>query len=60
MGGSWYHLAPSGALSTGWLRDGGAWYYMDPASGAMATGARNIDGRRSTFDPSGHWIGYAS
>jgi len=29
-------------------------------SGAMVTGMQVIDGRRSTFDSSGRWVGYAS
>ena len=37
-------MAPSGALTTGWLKDGGSWYYLSTDSGAMYTG--------------GHWIGW--
>ena len=35
--GTWYYLDASGAMRTGWLRDGSVWYYLR-ASGAMATG----------------------
>ena len=58
-GSSWYYLSGSGAMATGWILDHGAWYYMDEA-GAMVTGMQVIDGRRSTFDSSGRWVGYAS
>jgi len=29
-------------------------------TGAMVTGTQEIDGRLSTFSPSGRWVGYAS
>ena len=58
-GSSWYYLSGSGAMATGWILDHGAWYYMDEA-GAMVTGTQEIDGRLSTFSPSGRWVGYAS
>ena len=58
-GSSWYYLSGSGAMATGWILDHGAWYYMN-GTGAMVTGTQEIDGRLSTFSPSGRWVGYAS
>ena len=57
--GSWYYMDANGAMATGWLRLGSSWYYMG-GSGAMVTGTQVVDGRRSTFDSSGRWAGYAS
>ena len=58
-GSAWYYLSDSGAMATGWILDHGAWYYMN-GTGAMVTGTQEIDGRLSTFSPSGRWVGYAS
>ena len=58
-GSAWYYLGGSGAMATGWILDHGAWYYMGD-TGAMVTGTQEIDGRLSTFSPSGRWVGYAS
>ena len=58
VGGAWYHMAGSGAMNTGWLLDGGTWYWLDPSSGAMVTGTRDVDGRTSSFASSGAWLGY--
>ena len=58
-GSAWYYLDGSGAMATGWILDHGAWYYMN-GTGAMVTGTQEIDGRLSTFSPSGRWVGYAS
>ena len=58
-GTAWYYLSDSGAMATGWILDHGAWYYMN-GTGAMVTGTQEIDGRLSTFSPSGRWVGYAS
>ena len=33
----------SGAMATGWVKDGSTWYYMD-SSGAMKTGWVNWNG----------------
>ena len=46
--GHWYYLSESsalGALSTGWILDtqDGRWYYLDPSTGSMATGWKQID-----------------
>lgn len=35
-------------MHAGWLKDSGKWYWLD-GSGAMATGARTIDGVRRVF-----------
>ena len=58
-GSAWYYLDGSGAMATGWILDHGAWYYMN-GTGSMVTGTQEIDGRLSTFSPSGRWVGYAS
>ena len=58
-GSAWYYLSDSGAMATGWILDHGAWYYMN-GTGAMVTGTQEIDGRLSSFSPSGRWVGYAS
>ena len=58
-GSSWYFSSASGVMHTGWLNSGSNWYYMG-GNGAMSTGTQVIDGRRSTFDSSGRWVGYAS
>ena len=33
VGGTWYYLAPSGAMATGWTNIDGTWYYFS-SSGA--------------------------
>ena len=33
-----YYLRVSGAMATGWLKQGGIWYWLDRSSGAMGTG----------------------
>lgn len=52
--GKWYYCAPDGTLGTpigamytGWLKDGadGYWYYLDPNTGEMLTGWREIKGQ---------------
>lgn len=35
--GSWYYFQTSGAMRTGWLKDGSKWYYLK-SSGEMQTG----------------------
>ena len=37
LGGKWYYMTESGAMTTGWQRVGGQWYYMTE-SGTMTTG----------------------
>lgn len=55
-GGAWYYLDPdTGAMATGWLKDGDTWYLCHP-SGAMATGRVVIGGTAYTFDGSGRWV----
>lgn len=54
--GKWFYgEADTGIMHTGWLELDGVWYYLDP-SGAMATGARTIDGKTYAFSSSGAWI----
>lgn len=53
LSGSRYYLAQGGdfqgAMTTGWLYDGGAWYYAK-ASGHMASGWELIGGAWYWFD----------
>ena len=51
--GHWYHYGSSGAMTTGWIKTGGAWYYLDPETGAMQVGKRAIDGATYIFADSG-------
>ncbi len=63
VNGVWYYLSTAGhsaanppykegAMVTGWVReqDSSLWYWMDE-NGAMATGWREIDGKRYYFNP---------
>lgn len=59
LGSTWYYLQSSGALATGWLQLGGTWYYLG-SSGAMLTGRYVVEGRESSFSPSGAWQGYTT
>jgi hypothetical protein len=56
--GGWKFYDVSGVMKTGWLQEGSKWYYLNPASGLMVIGTKNIDGRTSTFAESGVWLGY--
>ena len=58
VGADWFHMNSSGVMSTGWLKSGNSWYWLDPASGAMATGTKTVEGRESSFASSGAWLGY--
>lgn len=58
LAGTWYFLSENGPMQTGWVKDRGAWYYL-AHTGAMLTGRQVIDGRASTFDSDGVWLGYA-
>lgn len=58
--GKWYYCAPDGTLGTpigamytGWLKDGadGYWYYLDPNTGEMLTGWREIKGQWYYLNP---------
>ena len=42
--GNWYYLNASGAMQTGWLKQGGTWYYL-AGSGAMKTGWYQVSGK---------------
>ena len=42
-GGNWYLMDESGAMKTGWAKQGEDWYYMDE-SGIMKTGWLNDGG----------------
>lgn len=59
IGGSWYYLHGDGHMDTGWLQLGSTWYYLS-SSGAMVTGQHTVDGRVSSFAPSGAWQGYST
>ena len=47
-----YYLKPSGAMATGWARDGatGTWYYAE-GSGRLAAGWRKVSGSWYWLDP---------
>ena len=51
--GSAYWFNASGAMTTGWVLDGGAWYYAT-GSGALASGWLNLNGTWYWLDPSTH------
>ena len=51
--GSWYAFSGSGAMRTGWFRDGGAWYWLDPQAGSMATGVLEVGGTPYCFRANG-------
>lgn len=55
----WGAKTTSSEAST-WVSDSGTWYYLDAHVGAMVAGTHSVDGRCSTFSPSGRWLGYAS
>ncbi|WP_050226220.1 N-acetylmuramoyl-L-alanine amidase family protein, partial [Streptococcus pneumoniae] len=38
LGNNWYYLRSSGAMATGWVKDGSTWYYLDAQNGDMKTG----------------------
>ena len=40
-------------MHTGWLLDRNTWYYLTPGTGAMVTGAQNVNGTRYVFNSSG-------
>ena len=50
--GSWYFMAESGKMVTGWLRDGDAWYFMQ-SSGSMVSGWKSIGDSWYYFADSG-------
>lgn len=59
--GNWYYFNGSGYMQKGWLRLGSIWYYLNPENGQMyGSGIRTIDGRKSSFDSSGKWLGYVN
>ena len=35
-------FASSGVMKTGWLKDNESWYYLDPETGIMAVGSKEI------------------
>ncbi|MCA1320478.1 hypothetical protein LC085_11205 [Bacillus tianshenii] len=38
LGGKWYYAEKSGAMKTGWYKEGSTWYFFDKVSTAMKTG----------------------
>ena len=52
MDSTWYYFNASGAMQTGWLKQGNVWYYFH-ASGEMATGSVLIGNKTYNFDSSG-------
>ncbi|QTU85013.1 N-acetylmuramoyl-L-alanine amidase family protein [Xiamenia xianingshaonis] len=65
--GGWYYLNKSGAMQSGWLKDGGEWYLLNTAHdgtfGKMLTGwQQDADGKWYYMDASGAmasnaWVG---
>ena len=57
INGKWYHFDSAGWMQTGWLYVGGKWYYLNPSTGAMVTGWRQISNNVGSywyfFKPSG-------
>lgn len=53
-GGGWYYCDVNTGMKTGWHEDeqDGRRYYLDPVSGVMATGWRQINGRWYYFNAS--------
>ena len=52
----WYYFEDSGAMKTGWLKDGGYWYYFEDSGAMAASTTLTIDGKRYSFDASGHML----
>ncbi|WP_223594072.1 hypothetical protein [Neobacillus bataviensis] len=48
----WYYFGTSGAMTTGWLYQGGKWYYLNKWGG-MATGMQIISGTKYYFKTNG-------
>ncbi|BDS75199.1 TPA: choline-binding protein CbpF [Streptococcus pneumoniae] len=42
LGNKWYYLHSSGAMATGWYKEGSTWYYLDAENGDMRTGWQNL------------------
>ena len=58
--GKWYYCNTEkegnyGRMATGWKQDlgDGHWYYLDPVSGEMALGWKQMDGKWYYFSPVG-------
>ena len=60
INGKWYHFDSAGWMQTGWLYVGGKWYYLNPSTGAMVTGWRQISNNVGSywyfFKPSGQMV----
>ena len=52
-GSNWYWFNNSGYIKTGWLYAGESRYWLDPETGIMATGLRNIEDDEYYFYSSG-------
>ena len=52
LGGCWYYLNTSGAMSTGWVEVSGKWYYFN-ANGAMSTAWIEVNGKWYYLEPTG-------
>lgn len=47
----WFYFNSSGAMVTGWLKDGGKWYYLNESM--ARDGYLDINGKRYYFNSSG-------
>lgn len=50
LDGTWYYFSNDGALTHGWLQQGGNWYYLSE-KGVASTGWRKISGKWYYFSP---------
>ncbi len=64
--GGWYYLNKSGAMQSGWVKDGGEWYLLntkhDGSFGKMLTGWQLVGGKWYYLEASGamassEWVG---
>ena len=53
LGNKWYYLRSSGAMATGWIKDGSTWYYLDQSNGDMKTGWAYVGNKWYYFRSSG-------
>lgn len=52
----WYFASQSGALISGWYKEGTSWYYLDPVSHLMKTGLFEVDGNDCFANQSGRLV----
>ena len=49
LDGQRVHFYPSGKMTLGWYKEDDVWYYMDPETGVLTTGWREIGGNQYYF-----------